>query len=155
MVSTLPARLLDVGSHCRFFDRLADLVDPQFYHANDDREPINPKYMKQADRAAIKRVFKEQHKQNKRAKLDPDAITTTTQLQAAQAQAAADKQQQQQSAAAAGGGGARQQQQPGLLQLSAGAAPSREELLQRLHAKMEVGCCVELAGVPAMLYSGC
>jgi hypothetical protein len=120
-----------VAGHCRFFDYLADLVDPKFYHA-DDREHINPKYMKHAERAATKRAFKEQYKQNKRAKLDPDAVKTTTELHKKQAQEAAERQ-----AAGEPAGGLAAL---GTLHLSAGGQPSREELLQRLHAKMEVGC---------------
>lgn len=126
--------MLDVGSHCRFFDRLADYVDPKFYHADDDREHINPKYMKRAERAAVKRAFKEQHKQNKRAKLDPDAIKTTTELQQKRAEAATQEQQQQQQP----GHGQAAVQQMGKLHLSVGGQPSRDDLLKRLHAKMEV-----------------
>ncbi|WIA40686.1 hypothetical protein OEZ86_004382 [Tetradesmus obliquus] len=117
-----------VAGHCRFFDYLADLVDPKFYHA-DDREHINPKYMKHAERAATKRAFKEQYKQKKRAKLDPDAVKTTTELHKKQAQEAAERQ-----AAGEPVGGLAAL---GTLHLSAGGQPSREELLQRLHAKME------------------
>lgn len=126
---------LDVGSHCRFFDRLADYVDPKFYHSQEDREHINPKYMKRDERAAIKRTFKEQHKQNKRAKLDPDAIKTTTELQRQQAEKAASQEQQQQHQARAA------VQQMGKLHLPASGSLSRDDLLKRLHAKMEVRCC--------------
>lgn len=125
---------LDVGSHCRFFDRLADYVDPKFYHSQEDREHINPKYMKRDERAAIKRAFKEQHKQNKRAKLDPDAIKTTTELQRQQAEKAASQEQQQHQAPAA-------VQQMGKLHLPASGSLSRNDLLKRLHAKMEVRPC--------------
>eukprot|EP00775_Hariotina_reticulata_P003504 gene3504-3773_t len=129
---------LDVSSHSRFFDYLADLVDPKYYHA-EEREHINTKYMKHDERAATKRAFKEQYKQNKRAKLDPDATKTTTELQRKQAQHQQqehDSQHQQEAAAA--GGSNQQHQQLGKLHLSAGAQPSREELLKRLHAKMQV-----------------
>ncbi|KAF6254094.1 surfeit locus protein 6-domain-containing protein [Scenedesmus sp. NREL 46B-D3] len=117
------------SGHCRFFDYLADLVDPKFYHA-DDREHINPKYMKHAERTATKRAFKEQYKQNKRAKLDPDAVKTTTQLHKKQAQEAAERQAAGEPAGGLAG--------LGTLHLSAGGQPSREELLHRLHAKMEL-----------------
>lgn len=121
--------MMDVAGQCRFFNYLADLVDPKFYHAND-REHVSLKYMKRDERAATKRAFKEQYKQNKRAKLDPDAVKTTTELQ--QQQAEDDKEQKQQS------------QQIGKLHLSAGGQPSREELLKRLHAKMEVRTNIQL-----------
>lgn len=121
--------MMDLGGQCRFFDYLADLVDPKYYHS-DDREHINPKYMKHAERATTKRAFKEQYKQNKRAKLDPDAIKTTTELHKKQAQEAAER--------GDAGDPLAQLQQLGKLHLSAGGQPSREELLQRLHAKMEV-----------------
>lgn len=133
MVSML---CLDVGSHVRFFDRLADYVDPKFYHADEDREHINTKYMKRDERAAVKRAFKEQHKQNKRAKLDPDAIKTTTELQRQRAEEAAEQQQQQQSIQRAPAA----VQQMGRLHLPASGQVSREDLLKRLHAKMEVRC---------------
>jgi hypothetical protein len=129
MVSMLS---LDIGSHVRFFDRLADYVDPKFYHADEDREHINTKYMKRDERAAVKRAFKEQHKQNKRAKLDPDAIKTTTELQRQRAEAAEQQQQEQQRRAPAA------VQQMGQLHLPASGQLSREDLLKRLHAKMEV-----------------
>jgi len=94
---------LDVSSHSRFFDYLADLVDPKYYHA-EEREHINTKYMKHDERAATKRAFKEQYKQNKRAKLDPDAVKTTTELQRKQArerQQEHNSQEQSEAAAAA------------------------------------------------------
>lgn len=141
---------LDVSSHVRFFDRLADYVDPKFYHADDDREHINPKYLKRDERAAVKRAFKEQHKQNKRAKLDPDAVKTTTELQRQRAEAAGQEQQQQQipgssrlPAAAA---------QMGRLHLPASGQVSREDLLKRLHAKMEVSVR-GVVGCPFVCYS--
>mgnify|MGYP001811097987 CR=1 FL=1 len=37
----------------RFFDRLADLVDPKFYY-DSDRDTVNLRYMKKADRGAAK-----------------------------------------------------------------------------------------------------
>jgi hypothetical protein len=69
-----------IRQQCQYFDHLADLVDPKYYH-DDGREPVNPKYMKKTARIATKQAFKEQYKQNKRAKLDPDAAKTTTELQ--------------------------------------------------------------------------
>eukprot|EP00878_Enallax_costatus_P025947 GHUV01027810.1.p2 GENE.GHUV01027810.1~~GHUV01027810.1.p2 ORF type:complete len:155 (+),score=47.92 GHUV01027810.1:320-784(+) len=119
--------MMDVAGQCRFFNYLADLVDPKFYQASD-REHVNTKYMKRDERAATKRAFKEQYKQNKRAKLDPDAVRTTTEVQQKQAEEAKEQQRQQE----------QHGQQMGTLHLSAGGQPSREELLKRLHAKMEV-----------------
>ena len=73
--------LLDVvDEHSRFFNHLADLVDPRYFH-EDSREPVNLRYMKKEARMSTKRAFKEQHKKNKRAKLDPDAAKTTTEVQ--------------------------------------------------------------------------
>lgn len=118
---------MDIASQCRFFDYLADLVDPKFYHS-DVHDHVNTKYMKRDERAATKRAFKEQYKQNKRAKLNPDAIATTTELQKKTAGEA--KEQKQHS---------EQLQSLGRLHLPAGGQPSRDELLKRLHAKMQVG----------------
>lgn len=69
-----------IRQQSQYFDHLADLVDPKYYH-DDGREPVNLKYMKKTARIATKQAFKEQYKQNKRAKLDPDAHKTTTELQ--------------------------------------------------------------------------
>lgn len=68
-----------VQQQCKFFDHLADLVDPRYFY--EEREPIDVRYLKKSARAATKRAFKEQYKKNKRIKLDPDAVKTTTQLQ--------------------------------------------------------------------------
>ncbi|GBF94110.1 hypothetical protein Rsub_07097 [Raphidocelis subcapitata] len=149
-----------VGEACRFFDRLADLIDPRFYY-DDEREPLNLRFMKKAARGAAKAALKESAKQGKRARLDPDAAVTTVELQRNRAEA--------KKAAAAGGGGAgggapaggggggggqppdaqrggaaepgpgsaRQQGQGFRLNISSGPAPSRDELLRRLHQRME------------------
>jgi hypothetical protein len=74
-----------VDEHSRFFNHLADLVDPRYFH-DDGREHVNLKYMKKEARMSTKRAFKEQHKKNKRAKLDPDAAKTTTEVQRQQMQ---------------------------------------------------------------------
>eukprot|EP00879_Flechtneria_rotunda_P023180 GHRR01024506.1.p1 GENE.GHRR01024506.1~~GHRR01024506.1.p1 ORF type:complete len:135 (+),score=45.85 GHRR01024506.1:584-988(+) len=127
--------MMDIAAQCRFFDYLADLIDPKYYF-DEDREHVNTKFMKHDERAATKRAFKEQYKQNKRAKLDPNAIKTTTELQKKQAQ---ELQQDRQDAK-------QQASQPGTLNLPGGDQPSREELLKRLHAKMEVSRVCSTSG---------
>lgn len=72
-------------THSRFFDRLVDLVPPKYYHGSDV-ELINTKYLKKSAKAAAKQAMKEQHKQNKRAKLNPDTAKTSLQIQQQQAQ---------------------------------------------------------------------
>ncbi len=71
-----------VQEQCRFFDGLADLIDPKYFYSNDN-DTVNLRFMKHSQRAATKSAFKEQKKKNKRAKLDPDAAKTTTELQQA------------------------------------------------------------------------
>lgn len=119
--------MVDLDAHCRFFNQLADLVDPRYYHA-EEREPHNPKFMKRDAAAAAKQAFKEARKANKLARLDPDGPKTTTQLQAQQREAVATD------------SGSVPAPALGTLRLPAAGtgAPSREELLRRLHAKMEV-----------------
>ena len=73
-----------VTEHARFFDRLVDLVPPKYYHGSNV-ELVNTKYLKKNAKAAAKQAMKQQHKQNKRAKLDPDTATTSLQIQQQQA----------------------------------------------------------------------
>ena len=75
------AKLTD---HARFFDRLVDLVPPKYYHGSNV-ELVNTKYLKKNAKAAAKQAMKQQHKQNKRAKLDPDTAKTSLQIQQQQA----------------------------------------------------------------------
>ena len=70
--------------HARFFDRLVDLVPPKYYHGSNV-ELVNTKYLKKNAKAAAKQALKQQHKQNKRAKLDPDTAKTSLQIQQQQA----------------------------------------------------------------------
>jgi hypothetical protein len=91
-----------VGEACRFFDHMADLIDPRFYY-DDGRDPINLRYMKKAARNDAKAALKEKGKQQKRTKLNPEAALTTVELQ--KKQQAAKQQQQQEAAAAAAAGG--------------------------------------------------
>lgn len=81
----MPASM-DLASHARFFDHLVELVPAKYYLATDT-EQVNLKYMKKSARDAAKAAFKQQHKQNKRAKLDPDQAKTTLELQKAAAAA--------------------------------------------------------------------
>lgn len=69
-----------VQGHSQFFDRLADLIDPKYYHGAANA-PLQTKYMKHSQKVAAKAALKVQKKKNKRAKLDPDAAATTTEVQ--------------------------------------------------------------------------
>ena len=62
----------------RFFDHLVNLVPPKFYHTE---EPVNIKFMKAKERQEQKQIFKEQAKQNKREKLNPETARTTIDVQ--------------------------------------------------------------------------
>ncbi len=70
----------DVPLHAVFFDSLADLIDAKYYHGTD-AAPLSTKHMKHSQKAAAKAHMKQQRKQHKRAKLDPDNAATTTELQ--------------------------------------------------------------------------
>lgn len=109
-----------VRAHARFFDHLVDLIPAKFYNGDGD-DRVDLMSMKKAARAAAKQEFKAKYKENKLAKLDPDAPATTL---------------EQQKAAAAAGSRPSSSAAPGL-HLS-GAAPSREELKAKLHQKIEV-----------------
>ena len=76
--SNPPAMALE--AHSRFFDHLVELVPAKYYLAGE-QEPLNLKYMKKSARDEAKAAFKQQYKQNKRAKLDPDRAKTTLELQ--------------------------------------------------------------------------
>ena len=62
-----------------YFDHLVNLIPAKHYL--DPQEPISMRYMKKGERASTKAAFKKQHRQTKRAKLDPDAHMTTTDAQ--------------------------------------------------------------------------
>ena len=75
----------DLSAHSAFFDSLVELVPAKYYF--EPEEPLlNLKYMKKADRAAAKRALKEQYRKSKRAKLDPDAVQSTLEVQQARAE---------------------------------------------------------------------
>ena len=74
----------DLSENAKFFDRLVDLVPAKYYHPSD-QELVNTKYLKKNAKAAAKQVMKEQYKQNKRAKFDPDTAKTSLQIQQQQA----------------------------------------------------------------------
>ena len=74
----------DLQQNAKFFDRLVDLVPAKYYH-HTGQEVINTKYLKKSAKAAAKQAMKEQYKQNKRAKLNPDTAKTSLQIQQEQA----------------------------------------------------------------------
>lgn len=78
-------RMANLAEHAQFFDRLVDLVPPKYYHASD-QELVNTKYLKKNAKAAAKQAMKQQGKQNKRAKLNPDTAQTSLQIQQQHAQ---------------------------------------------------------------------
>ena len=75
----------DLSENAKFFDRLVDLVPAKYYHPSD-QELMNTKYLKKNAKAVAKQVMKEQYKQNKRAKLNPDTAKTSLQVQQQQAE---------------------------------------------------------------------
>lgn len=75
----------DLSENAKFFDRLVDFVPAKYYHPSD-QEMVNTKYLKKNAKAAAKQTMKEQYKQNKRAKLNPDTAKTSLQIQQQQAE---------------------------------------------------------------------
>jgi hypothetical protein len=94
-----PLEASAVADAVRFFDHMADLVDPRFYH-DEQRDAPNRRFLKKAARAAAAAESKALAKASKRARLDPDAAVSTIALQRSK-QAA----RQAERAAAGGGGG--------------------------------------------------
>jgi hypothetical protein len=78
---------MDLSSHTSFFDHLVELVPAKYYLASEQQQ-VNLKYLKKSARDATKAAFKQQYKQSKRAKLDPDQAKTTLELQRQQQQGA-------------------------------------------------------------------
>ncbi|GIM06995.1 hypothetical protein Vretimale_11211 [Volvox reticuliferus] len=135
----------DLAEHARFFDHLVELVPAKFYYG-DDYERVMPRHLAKAARAAFKADVKFKAKIAKREKLDPTTAATTLEVQRRKAQANPDdgdgkgpspsgrknadavavQPSEDQPAAAKGLN----------LQLS-GAALSRQQLLDRLHKKVE------------------
>jgi hypothetical protein len=70
------ARISQISS---YFNTLVDLIPA--HHYLDAEEAITLRFMKKGERASTKAAFKKQHRQTKRAKLDPDANTNTTDVQ--------------------------------------------------------------------------
>mmetsp|Transcript_14118 Transcript_14118/g.30627 ORF Transcript_14118/g.30627 Transcript_14118/m.30627 type:complete len:402 (-) Transcript_14118:522-1727(-) len=66
----------------QFFDHLVDLIPAKHYYA-DEQDRLDLVHMKKAARIAAKQELKEKYKQNKRAKLDPEAPSTTLEVQRA------------------------------------------------------------------------
>lgn len=146
---------VDVAEQAKFFDHLVELVPAKYYY-DDEFAKVNPRFLAKAARDAFKAEAKTKAKEAKRERLDPDKAATTLELQrrksqgsnqkpAAEGGAAADDAAPSTSgrkaggaAAAASGAAAGAQAASGLqLQLSGGSM-SRQELLERLHKKVEV-----------------
>ena len=62
-----------------YFDDLVNLIPAKHYL--DREEAISMRYLKKEERASTKAAFKQEHRKTKRAKLDPDANLTTTEVQ--------------------------------------------------------------------------
>ncbi|GLC33579.1 hypothetical protein PLESTB_000091000 [Pleodorina starrii] len=137
----------DVAEHARFFDHLVELVPPRFYYDDDAR--VNTRFLKKEAREELKADVKFKAKIAKLEKLDPDKAVTTLELQRRKAQGKADVNGAD-CLEPSGTGNTIAAAKPGKdgqaagapaatglnLQLS-GASMSRNELLERLHKKVE------------------
>lgn len=70
---------LDLKSHVDFFDRLVELIPAKHYLADPD-DRVDLRHMKKKDRQAAKEQFKKQHKETKKASLDPSTAKGTLEL---------------------------------------------------------------------------
>ncbi|KAK2079850.1 hypothetical protein QBZ16_002245 [Prototheca wickerhamii] len=121
--------------HAAFFAGLVELVPPKYY-LHTDADHVNLKYMKKKDAQNAKANFKLQHKAAKRASLDPAKAKTTLDIQRdLEGKAVEEKASQAPSSNSAAAGRAL----GASLHLSAGKAPSRDDLRERLQKKLEVG----------------
>ncbi|GLI59811.1 hypothetical protein VaNZ11_001778, partial [Volvox africanus] len=134
----------DLAEHARFFDHLVELVPAKYYYG-DDYEKVVPRHLAKAARAAFKADAKFKAKVAKREKLDPNKAATTLELQRRKAQAKDDDGDGSGPSPSGRKNADPATTQPdsipaaakGLhLQLS-GAAISRQQLLDRLHKKVE------------------
>lgn len=123
--------------HSRFFDHLVELVPAKHYY-DDDLEVLNLKFMKSAARVAAKATMKEQYKINKRAKLDPSTPVAGPNAQQRNAQAGGASSAPDSNDAPSTSAPASSRPGAPSLNLAAGSS-SRQELLDKLHKKIEVG----------------
>jgi len=70
---------IDLKSHVDFFDRLVELIPAKHYLADPD-ERVDLRHMKKKDRQAAKEQFKKQHKETKKASLNPSTAKGTLEL---------------------------------------------------------------------------
>mmetsp|Transcript_2030 Transcript_2030/g.4184 ORF Transcript_2030/g.4184 Transcript_2030/m.4184 type:complete len:335 (-) Transcript_2030:29-1033(-) len=103
-----------------FFDRLVDLIPAKHYLVPEEG-PIAMRFLEKTKREAIREEFKRKHKDNKRAKLDPDQAGGTVE--------ALKKQEMERKQALAGDEGAPVHHQNGF--------PDKDDLRQRLKKKLE------------------
>lgn len=112
--------------HSAFFDRLVEMV-PAKYFFDSDKDAVQTRYMKKDARAEAKQVIKQQRKQSKRAKLDPEQATT-----------ALDVLKSKPIAEPSNKGEPESNMVPApQLHLSGNRNLSRQELLDKLHKKIE------------------
>ncbi|KAG2446769.1 hypothetical protein HYH02_008329 [Chlamydomonas schloesseri] len=144
---------VDVAEQAKFFDHLVELVPAKYYY-DDEFAKVNPRFLAKAARDALKAEAKTKAKEAKRERLDPDKAATTLELQRRKSQGANQKPAADggaddaapstsgrkpagAAAAAESGAAAGAAAASGLqLQLSGGSM-SRQELLERLHKKVE------------------
>jgi hypothetical protein len=113
---------IDFKSHVDFFDRLVELIPAKHYLADPD-ERVDLRHMKKKDRLAAKEQFKKQHKETKKASLDPSTAKGTLELLKLKSEA-----EEQARSAGAGGAGPS----------SAAKGPvDREALRAKLQARLE------------------
>jgi hypothetical protein len=79
MATTTALSLSQIQQTSRYFDNLVNLIPAHHYF--DPDEVISLRFTSKAERASRKAGFKLQHKQTKRAKLDPDCDRSTVALQ--------------------------------------------------------------------------
>lgn len=125
----------DLSENAKFFDRLVDLVPAKYYHPSD-QELLNTKFLKKNAQAAAKQLMKEQYKQNKRAKLNPDTAKTSLQIQQQQVEELRESDSSEEDDAARPA----QEHRPEpvrTLNLAAGGTPSHTTLQEKLQQRLQ------------------
>lgn len=122
---TLTAGDPKLKADSRFFDSLVDAVPAKYYlHLDEGR--VNLRFVKRGERERLRAQFKQQHKQARRAKLDPAQAKTTLQLQREMAEREAAERETALAAQAAAGAAD-----------AAGLEDGRAQLRARLQQKLE------------------
>lgn len=113
--------MVELDSHVAFFDRLVELIPAKHYLADPD-DRVDLRHMKKREREAAREEFKKQHRETKKALLNPATAKGTLELQR-------EKEAAREEARSAGGGAP--------ADVPAKTPADREALRAKLQARLE------------------